>query len=60
MSYISSKDLSGNEARTGVARTEKQKRDAQKDEVLNLARKMAAEIVKEEKKKKKAVAADNK
>jgi hypothetical protein len=52
MSYITSKQLSGNEASTGVARTEKKDREKKQNEVINLAKKMAAEIVKKEKERK--------
>ena len=52
MSYITSKDLSGDEARTGVARTEKKARDTKRDEVVNLAKQMASQLLKEEREKK--------
>ena len=50
--YITSKQLSGDEARTGVARTEKKARDAEKEEVLKLAKRMAVKLVEEERQKK--------
>ena len=50
--YITSKQLSGKEASTAVARTEQKVRDSQKEEVLTLARNMASKIVKEEREKK--------
>ena len=43
--YISTKQLTGDEARTGVARTEKKARDARKEEVLKLAEQMAVQMV---------------
>ena len=52
MSYITSKQLSGNEASTGVARTEKKAREEKQNEVVNLAKQMADEIVKKEKERK--------
>ena len=54
MSYITSKQLSGKEATTGVARTEKKAREENQNEVVILARKMADEIIKKEKEKKKS------
>ncbi len=50
--YITSKQLSGNEASTGVARTEAKSAKEKRDTVLKLAKQMAAEIVKEEKERK--------
>ena len=50
--YISNKQFTGDEARTGVARTEKKARDARKEEVLKLAEQMAVQMVKEEREKK--------
>ena len=43
--YITSKQLSGNEASTGVARTEAKSAKEKRDTVLKLAKQMAAEIV---------------
>jgi hypothetical protein len=50
--YITSKQLSGKEAHTGVARTQDKVREAQKEEVLTLAQQMAEQILKEEREKK--------
>ena len=50
--YITSKQLSGKEASTGVARTEAKAAQAKKENVLELAKQMAAQLVKEEREKK--------
>ena len=50
--YITSKQLSGKEANTGVARTEAKAAYAKREEVHKLATQMAEEIVKEEREKK--------
>jgi len=50
--YITSKQLSGNEGSTGVARTEAKAAKEKRDEVLELATKMAEIMVKEEREKK--------
>ena len=50
--YITSKQLSGNEAHTGVARTEAKAAAEKKENVLKLAKQMAAQIVEEEREKK--------
>ena len=50
--YITSKQLSGNEAHTGVARTEAKAAAEKKENALKLAKQMAAQIVEEERQKK--------
>lgn len=50
--YITSKQLSGNEASTGVARTEAKSAQEKKDTVLKLAKEMAQQLAKEEKERK--------
>ena len=50
--YITSKQLTGNEASTGVARTEAKAASEKKENVLKLAKQMAAQLVKEEREKK--------
>jgi len=50
--YITSKELSGIEAHTGVARTEAKAATEKKDNVLKLAKQMAEQIVEEERQKK--------
>jgi hypothetical protein len=50
--YITSKQLSGKEANTGVARTEAKSAHEKKENVLKLAKQMAEQMVKEEREKK--------
>ena len=50
--YITSKQLSGKEANTGVARTEAKAAYSKRDEIQKLAMQMAEQIVKEEREKK--------
>tara|TARA_R110002110_G_scaffold410236_1_gene633496 strand:- start:68 stop:289 length:222 start_codon:yes stop_codon:yes gene_type:complete len=50
--YITSKQLSGNEANTGVARTEAKTAKERHDNALQLAEQMASQLLKEEREKK--------